>query len=273
MADGDPNVGERVGQYRLDEVLGKGGMGIVFRATRVSDGETVALKVLRQELSNGLYEQRFDRERRIAEGLRHPNLLPIVDAGEDDGRHFVAVPFVDGCSLAELLEAEGRLTVQELVPLAAEIGSGLDALHQKGIVHRDVKPANVMLAADGACALTDFGLAKSDAYTVLTRPGQLMGSIDYLAPELVTGAAATPASDIYAFGCLVFECVTGAPPFAGGSVVEATRAHLGEAPADPAELCDDVSEGFGWAVRTALAKEPQDRPATATAYARLLSAA
>jgi serine/threonine protein kinase len=273
MADDDPEIGEQLGPYRLEDVLGRGGMGTVFKATREPNGETVALKVLRRELADDVYTRRFDRERRIASGLNHPNLLPILDGGESGGRRFVAVRYVDGCSLAELLEAEGRLPIQQIVPVAAQIGAGLDALHEQGIVHRDVKPANVMLDVDGACALTDFGLARGDAYTVLTRPGQVMGTVDYLAPELIKGGAATPAGDIYAFGCLVFECVTGAPPFAGGSVVETTLAHIGEAPADPAELCDDVSESFGWAVRSALAKEPEGRPATATAYARLLAAA
>jgi serine/threonine-protein kinase len=268
----DPGVGERLGPYRLDEVIGRGGMGLVFRATRESDNETVALKVLRRELNDDVYLHRFDRERRIATGLQHPNLLPIVDAGESDGFHFVAVRYVEGCSLAELLEAEGRLPPDQVVPLSAEIGAGLDALHQAGIVHRDVKPSNVMLALDSTCALTDFGLAKGDAYTVLTRPGQVMGTVDYLAPELIKAAPATPAGDIYAFGCLVFESLTGTPPFAGGSVVETTLAHVEDAPPDPAELCDDVSESLGWAVRSALAKEPARRPATATAYARLLAA-
>ena len=270
MAGDEPGVGERLGPYLLEDVLGRGGMGIVFRAAREPDGETVALKVLRPELAGEVYEHRFDRERRIASGLEHPNLLPIVDAGESGGRRYVAVRFVDGCSLAELLETGGPLSVPELLRLAAEIGSALDALHEQGLIHRDVKPANVMLDADGTAALTDFGLAKGEAYTILTRPGQVMGTLDYLAPEVIKGEPATPASDIYAFGCVVFECLAGRPPFPGGSLVEATLAHLEGEPADPAEAREDVPAELGWAVRQALAKGPADRPRTATAYARLV---
>jgi serine/threonine protein kinase len=273
MAGEEPGVGEHLGPYRLEEVLGRGGMGIVFRAAREPDGETVALKVLRPELAGEVYEHRFDRERRIASGLEHPNLLPIVDAGESGGRRYVAVRFVDGCSLAELLETGGPLSVPELLRLAAEIGSALDALHEQGLIHRDIKPANVMLDTDGTAALTDFGLAKGEAYTILTRPGQVMGTLDYLAPEVIKGEPATPASDIYALGCVAFECLAGAPPFVGGTVVEASLAHIGEEPPDPAELRDDVHDRLSWAVRQALAKEPGDRPKTATAYAHLLRAA
>jgi serine/threonine-protein kinase len=270
MAGDEPEVGEHLGPYRLEEVIGRGGMGIVFRAAREPDGESVALKVLRRELADEVYEQRFDRERRIASGLEHPNLLPIVDAGQSGGRRYVAVRFVDGCSLAELLEAGGPLSIPELLRLAGEIGSALDALHGQGLIHRDVKPANVMLDPEGTAALTDFGLAKGEAYTILTRPGQVMGTLDYLAPEVIKGEPASPASDVYAFGCVVFECLAGAPPFAGGTVVEASLAHIGEEPADPAAARDDVPAELGWAVRKALAKDPADRPRTATAYSRLL---
>ena len=270
-ASDEPEVGDKLGPYLLVDFLGRGGMGIVFRAAREADGETVALKVLRQELAaDDVYERRFDRERRIASALEHPNLLPIVDAGESGGRRYVAVRFVDGCSLAELLEAGGPVSVPELLRLATEIGSALDALHEQGLVHRDVKPANVMLAPDGTAALTDFGLAKGDAYTVLTRPGQVMGTLDYLAPEVIKGEPASPASDVYAFGCVAFECLAGAPPFAGGTVVEASLAHIGAEPADPAEGREDAPAELGWAVRQALAKDPAERPRTATAYARLL---
>jgi serine/threonine-protein kinase len=273
MAGEEPEVGERLGPYRLEDVLGRGGMGIVFRATREPDGETVALKVLRRELAaDEVYERRFDRERRIASGLRHSNLLPIVDAGESGGRRYVAVRFVDGCSLAELLESEGPLTVPELLRVTPQIAAALDALHEQGLVHRDVKPANVMLDAGGNASLTDFGLARGEAYTILTRPGQVMGTLDYLAPELIQGAQATRASDVYALGCVAFECLVGHPPFAGGSLVEASRRHLEEEPADPATSRGDVPGELGWAVRRALAKDPADRPRTATAYARLLQA-
>jgi len=160
------------------------------------------------------------------------------------------------------------LGLEELLRLVAEIGGGLDALHRQGIVHRDLKPSNILLRADGSAALTDFGLAKGPAYTVLTRPGQVLGTLDYLAPELVRGEGATPASDIYALGCVAFECLAGRPPLADRSLFGVGAAHLEDEPPDP-----PAPPEVAWALRRALAKNPAARPPTATAYAHLLRVA
>ena len=269
MDDGEEP--QRIGSYVLGPVLGEGGTGIVYRAVRESDGTVVALKLMRAGLAaDDVYRQRFFREARVAAEVEHPHLVPIVEAGEEDGRPFLAARFVAGRTLAERIEHEGPLAVDDVLLVAAQVGAALDALHDAGLVHRDVKPGNVMLEADGTALLCDFGLAKGRAYTVLTRPGQLMGTLDYLAPELIRTGQAGPPSDVYAFGCLVYACLAGAPPFAGRNAFQVGVAHLEDEPPDPLERRPDAPASLGWAVLRALEKEPARRPNTATAYAHML---
>jgi serine/threonine protein kinase len=259
-----------LGRYRLEEVLGEGAIGVVYRAVREPDGKTIALKILKRDLSSDeTYRRRFAREARAAAEVRDKHLVPILDAGEADGRYYLASAYVPG-SLADRLESEAALSFRDVVRIAAGVAGGLDALHRVGLVHRDVKPSNIMLDATGSAALTDFGLAKGPAYTVLTKPGEVIGTVDYLAPELIKGGRATPASDIYALGCTVYECIAGAPPFADKSLFELTAAHLEEAPPDLRGRRADLPEQLAWAVMHALAKQPDGRPPTATAYAHML---
>jgi serine/threonine protein kinase len=266
-------LGHRLGPFRLKAVLGEGGMGLVYRAVREPTGEIVAIKVLKRALSRDeVYRQRFEREARAAREVEHRHLVPVLEAGEDDGVHYLAMAYVDGRSLGERIETEGQLSLTECVRIVGELASGLDALHTKGLVHRDVKPSNVMLDRHGSAALTDFGLARGEAYTVLTRPGEVMGTLDYIAPELISGGGATPASDIYALGCVAYECMTGAAPFAGRGMFEAAVAHVEEQPPDPGEKRADLPSDLTWGLLHALAKDPARRPTTARAYARMLSA-
>jgi serine/threonine-protein kinase len=272
MATGELGIGDVLGPYRIEGRLGEGGMGIVFRAVREPDGEPVALKVLRPELSHDqTFRRRFVHEARAAGEVAHKHLVPIVDAGELDGRSYLAVAFVAGRTLEARLQDPGRIPIDEVVRMVAHVGAGLDALHRGGIVHRDVKPSNVMLDEEGSARLTDFGLAKGRAYTVLTRPGMVMGTLDYLAPELLRGVEAGPASDLYALGCMSFECVVGTPPFGNRSMFDLANAHLNEAPPDAASLRPDLPAGVGFAIAQALAKEPDKRPPTGTAFANLLA--
>jgi serine/threonine-protein kinase len=267
-------AGETVGPYRLEEILGEGAVGIVFRAIREPDGETVALKLLRRALSHDqTYVRRFLHEAQAAQEVQQRHLVEVIEAGEADGRHYLATTYVAGGSLADRLDAEQRLPIDAAVRIAAEVGAGLDALHRAGLVHRDVKPSNVMLDERGRALLTDFGLAKGPAYTVLTRPGQVLGTLDYLAPELIGGAEATPASDLYALGCIVYECLVGAPPFGRRGLLEVASAHLLEEPADPTEARSNVTPALSWGVLQALAKDPKQRPPSATTYAHVLRAA
>jgi serine/threonine-protein kinase len=263
--------GARIGPYVLGDLLGEGAMGLVYRAEHTRLRRTVALKILRETLSaSDVYRKRFIREARVAAEVEHENLVPIVEAGEAEGHHYLASRYIAGRTLGERIESEGPLPVEDVLRLVGQIAAGLDALHRRGVVHRDVKPSNVMLDSEGHALLTDFGLAKGPAYTVLTKPGQVVGTVDYLAPELVRGEAASPASDVYALGCVVFACVAGAPPFAAPSPFEVTVAHLGTEPPDPCSARPDAPPDLGAAVIGALAKEPELRPRSARAYALAL---
>jgi serine/threonine-protein kinase len=243
----------QVGAYRTVAVLGEGASGVVYRAT---DGERdVAVKVLRAP------SPRFAREAKLARRIESRHVVPVLDAGDD----YLVMPLYER-TLAQVLP----LSLAETIGVAAQVARGLDALHEAKIIHRDVKPSNVLLDADGTAALADFGLARGDDSTQLTRDGQLMGTPHYLAPELIEGGPATPASDIYALGCVLYECVTGAPPFAGRRDAELGYAHLVEPPPDPRTRVPSLPADAAAALLTALEKQPERRPTTATALARML---
>jgi serine/threonine protein kinase len=257
----------------LVSVLGQGAMGIVFRARRETGGERVALKVLRDELAEDeLYRRRFEREARIASEVTHEHIVPVVDFGKASGRLYIASRYVPGVPLSARIASEGTLSLAEAIRVARHVSGALEALNARGLVHRDVKPANVMVDERGAAALTDFGLARGMADTVLTKTGAVVGTVDYLAPELIRGQRASHSSDVYALGCLLYECLTGAPPFAGRSYVDTLVAHVREEPRRLSDLRPELPEKVSWAVLKALAKEPAERPPTASAYARLLRA-
>jgi serine/threonine-protein kinase len=266
-------VGDTLGGYRLEELLGEGGMGLVFRAVRESDGEVVALKVMRFELiEDPVFGRRFEQEARAAAEVTEPHLVPVLEAGQADGRRFLASKFIDGATLDQKLD-DGTLEVAETAKYTQDVAAGLHALHEAGIVHRDLKPGNIIVTTDGTAMLTDFGLAKGRAYTVLTKPGQVMGTLDYLAPELVKGSPATPATDIYALGCTVYECIAGQPPFGDKEGIQVGLAHVAQPPPDLEQFRDDLPAGFAAAVLSALAKDPAERPQTAGEYGDRLAAA
>jgi serine/threonine protein kinase len=266
--------GDTLGPYRLDQMLGEGGMGLVFRAVRETDGQEVALKVMRFELiEDPVFGKRFEQEARAASEVRDRHLVPVLEAGQAEGRRYLAVKYVPGGTLEDRLAERGQLAVDEAARFAADVGAGLDALHRAGIVHRDLKPSNIIVDADGTGMLTDFGLAKGRAYTVLTKPGQVMGTLDYLAPELVKGEPASPATDIYALGCTFYECVVGQPPFAHKSGIQVGIAHVAEPPPPPTDRRPELSSAYSEALLSALAKDPAERPPTASDFARGLMAA
>jgi eukaryotic-like serine/threonine-protein kinase len=265
--------GQRVGDYELELPLGEGASGIVF-AARDDRGTRFALKLLRPELGgDARLRARFVREERLARDIESPHVAPILELAESQGLTYLVLPLYEGGSLAALLRARGAMYSDETAQLAAQLARGLDALHERGIVHRDVKPSNVLLAADGTAALTDFGLARMPDSTRLTLDGQVLGTPHYLAPELIEGLEATPASDLYALGCVLYECAVGEPPFAGHRVTELGFAHLAEPPPDPRERRPELSADFALALLTALEKDPSMRPTTPTALARMLHVA
>ena len=267
-----PREGDVLGAYRLEERLGEGGMGVVFRAVREDNGEVVAVKVLRDELAEDeLQVRRFEREGRAVAGIGHPHLVPVLDSGSAGGRRYLVTPYVDGVALSEILES-GPLSGGSVVRLAAGVGSALDALHRGSLLHRDVKPENILVDAAGRSHLTDFGVALGEGDTALTSTGRVVGTVDYLAPELIRGEPAAPSSDVYALGCVVHACLSGAPPFAELDFAETCVAHLNAPPPDLRPVRRDVPEALLWAAGRALAKDPAERPATGAAYARLLRA-
>jgi serine/threonine protein kinase len=262
--------GHVVGGYRLEEPLGEGAVGVVF-AARDETGHRVALKLLRSELAEDqVMVARFEREARLAHDLDTPHVVPILELGRSEDIEFLAMPFYAGGSLALRLRLLGSLSVDETVDLAAQLGRGLDALHARGVLHRDVKPSNVLLDGEGTAALSDFGLARGPDSTRLTAEGQLLGTPHYLAPELIEGREASRESDLYALGCVLYECLVGEPPFSGRGAAEIGFAHLTEPPPDPRAWRAELPEGAAQAVLSALEKEPAERPTTATALARLL---
>jgi serine/threonine-protein kinase len=264
-------AGDRLGPYVLEARLGHGATGIVYRAVREPGGRRVALKVLRQRLSSDeQFVRRFLREAAVAGAVAHRHLVPIVEAGEVGGRHYLASEYVEGGSLRERLADVGVLSLPEVARVAAGVGAALDALHEAGLVHRDVKPSNVMLTAGGRALLADFGLAKGPAHSVVTRPGELMGTPAYMAPELISGEEATPASDLYALACVLYECVTGEVPFASPSLVEMVAARLVQDPPDACRLRPGLRPSLGSVLGRGLERDPAGRPATCTALAHLV---
>ena len=258
-----------VGGYRLERRLGEGSAGLVFEALG-EDGARVALKLLRPERAGeAAARARFLREARLAQRISSRHVVPILEVGES----FFVMPYYPRGSLARRLREQRFLTLEETVRLAAELGRGLDTLHEHGILHRDVKPSNVLLAEDGAAALADFGLARASDSTQITHDGQLVGTPHYLAPELIEGAEATRASDLYALGCLLYECVAGEPPFTGSRPAEIGFAHLTESPPDPRGRRPELSEDVALALLPALEKDPRARPTSGTALARMLHVA
>ena len=239
--------------------MGRGTTGAVYRAS--SGAESVALKVLRPELAiDEMYRRRFLREVRIAQELRHPHLVEVLDAGADGGTVYMVARYVHGRSLARVLAEDGPLPMSQVVRTALGVASGLDELHRQGIVHRDVKPSNILIDGEGRAMLTDFGLARHVAETVLTSYGLVLGTLDYIAPERLDGGEATPATDIYSLGCVVYACLTGHAPFAGRSIDRVMDAHRDEEPEDPTAARCNAPPALGWAVMRALAKDPAQRP-------------
>ena len=261
--------GQVIGGYRLEELLGEGAAGLVF-AARDGEGNRVALKLLRPELADDrVMVARFEREAKLARDLG-THVVPVLELGRSDGIEYLAMPFYAGGSLALRLRVAGPLGLDDAVELAAQLGRGLDALHGKGVLHRDVKPSNVLLDGEGTAALSDFGLARSADSTRLTADGQLLGTPHYLAPELIEGSEASRQSDVYALGCVLYECLAGEPPFAGRGAAQIGYAHLTEPPPDPRARRPELPEGAAHALLAALEKEPESRPTTATALARML---
>jgi predicted Ser/Thr protein kinase len=252
----------------LVELSGEGGMGRVYRAVQPGVERVVALKVIRPELAADRgFRERFEVESRLAASIDHPAVIPVYEAGETDDVLYVAMRWVEGRDLRRLLADEGPLAPARAADLLERLAAGLDAAHAGGLIHRDIKPGNVLLEGEQAF-LSDFGLARtSSGGEETTQVGGLVGTVDYLAPELVDGGAATVASDVYALGCVLFETLTGSVPFPADGLIAKLNARVGSDPRAPSALRPELPRGFDAVLGRALARDPARRPASAAELA------
>jgi protein kinase-like protein len=251
--------------YRVEAVAGRGGMGVVYRATQLGLDRPVALKVIASGLlGDPRVRERFLRESRAAAAIEHPNVIPIHAYGEHDGQAYIAMRFVDGDDLRERVAADGPLAPVQAAAIVARVGAALDAAHDAGLVHRDVKPANILLGAHDQVYLSDFGLA-SHALTDggLTSPGGWVGTIDFIAPEQIRGEPVDGRADVYALGCVLHFALTGQVPYPRETDEARLWAHLHAAPPQPSRLTPGVPAELDEVVRHALAKRPHERPGSA----------
>jgi serine/threonine-protein kinase len=260
----DLGMGSRLLDYRLEAVLGRGGMSVVYVAEDLRLRRKVAVKVLVPELAeDDRFRERFVRESELAASIDHPNVIPIYDAGEVDGRLYIAMRYVAGTDLKTLLRRAGALEPARAVAIVAQLAAALDVAHGRGLVHRDVKPGNVLLSAEDArehVYLSDFGVAKSASFaTGLTTAGQRVGTIDYVAPEQIRGESVDGRADQYSLGCLLFECLTGEVPFRRETEVAVIYAHLRDEPPAVSDRLPELPPGIDAVLALALAKKPGDR--------------
>ncbi|MDQ2981768.1 MAG: protein kinase [Actinomycetota bacterium] len=268
-------VGELIaGRYELEELVGTGGMSSVYRAHDRLLERHVAIKVLHEQFTgDGDYVERFRREARAVAQLSHPNIVTVIDRGEQDDRQFIVFEYVDGENLKALLEREGPLPEREAIGFALQIARALGFAHGQGLVHRDVKPQNVLLNDGGQAKVTDFGIARSlDVQGGLTQTGTVMGTSDYIAPEQARGSRVDAQSDVYSLGAVLYELLTGEVPFPGDNFVAVAMQHINQPPPSVRERRPELSPCVDAAIRRAMAKEPRDRFRSMDALCAELSA-
>src|SRR4051812_27611480 len=253
------------GRYRLDERIAGGGMGDVWRGTDEVLGRTVAVKILLPALLDEPgFAERFRGEARTMATINHPGVVDIYDYGSENGTAFLIMEYIEGDALSRTLSRVGRLTPARTMALVAQAADALHAAHEKGIVHRDVKPGNLLVRPNGTLVLTDFGIARSDLVGQLTAAGSVLGTASYISPEQATGSVATPASDVYALGVVAYQCLAGRRPFEGDNPLEIAMKHVREA---PRPLPADIPPQVRAIVERALAKDPAARWPSAAALA------
>ena len=255
-------VGELIaGRYEVQELVGTGGMSSVYRAHDRLLERDVAIKVLHEQFTaDGEYVERFRREARAVAQLSHPNIVTVIDRGEQDDRQFIVFEYVDGENLKALIDREGPLSEREAIELALQVGRALGFAHEEGLVHRDVKPQNVLLNDGRQAKVTDFGIARSlDVHGGLTQTGTVMGTSDYIAPEQARGSRVDAQSDIYSLGTVLYELLSGEVPFSGDNFVAVAMQHINQPPPSVRERRPELSPCVDEVVRRAMAKEPHDR--------------
>jgi Protein kinase domain len=271
-------AGDEFAGYRIESRLGRGGMGILYLAVEPGLERRVALKLIAPEAAaDDVFARRFAEESRIAASIEHPNVVPIYAAGEEGGVPWIAMRYVAGSDLGRRIAREGRLDPAQAAALIAQIGNGLDAIHQAGLVHRDVKPANVLLSGDPGSEhayITDFGVARNVAtQSGLTQTGRFVGTLDYVAPEQISGEPIDARVDVYALGCLLFKLLTGEVPFPREGEAARLYAHLNDPPPAPSLYQPSISMALDDVVARAMSKEPGDRYPSAGDLGRAAQAA
>jgi ribosome-binding protein aMBF1 (putative translation factor) len=273
LADGDEFAG-----YRIETRLGRGGMGILYLALEPGLERRVALKLIAPEAAaDEVFARRFAEESRIAAAIEHPNVVPIYAAGEEDGVPWIAMRYVAGSDLARRLTQQGKIEPAQAVALIAQLGNGLDAIHAAGLIHRDVKPANVLLSGDPGfehAYITDFGVARNVATeSGLTQTGRFVGTLDYVAPEQISGEEVDARVDVYALGCLLYKLLTGEVPFPREGEAARLYAHLHDPPPAPSLYVPSLSMALDDVVIRAMSKSPEDRYLSAGDLGRAAQAA
>jgi serine/threonine-protein kinase len=258
------------GRYRLIESLARGGTASVWRAHDAERDCDVAIKVLRDDDVDPALRSRAEREASVLTGISHPNLVEVLDSGDDDGRPYIVMALLEGDTLTRIIRDRAPLPVDEAATLIADVADGLGAVHAKGVIHRDVKPGNIVCHQQ-VPTLVDFGIARAVDATTLTR-GLVLGTASYLAPEQAQGLALTPAADVYSLACVLYELLTGRAPFTGDSPVVVAMKHVQEDPVPPGDL-EVVPPAIDEVVLRALSKDPALRPADGAAFAAALRTA
>jgi serine/threonine protein kinase len=255
--------------YRIEQAIGRGGMGVVYRARQLALERPVAIKLIATERAQDpVFRARFERESRLAASIEHPNVIPVYEAGEDDGLLFIAMRLVEGTDLAELLEHDGALAPARTVRLIGQLAGALDAAHAHGLAHRDVKPANVLLTRDEHLYLTDFGVAKHiGAGEGVTQAGQWVGTLDYLAPEQIRGEAVGAGADIYALAGLLHRCLTGEVPYPRDNDAAKLWAQVNAPPPAPSSVRLGLPPAIDEVIARGMAKDPAMRFQRATELA------
>jgi hypothetical protein len=269
----DRRIDTEVGGYRLVEPIGEGGTSVVYRAEHVRLGRAAALKLLTPALGEADFRERFLRESRLAASLDHPSIVPVYDAGEADDVLYIAMQHIDGSDLKALLVAEGRLPVRRALRIVSQVASALDAAHARGLVHRDVKPANILVGPNDRAFLSDFGVVKELSSSGRTRTGGFVGTIDYCAPEQIEGRDVDQRADVYALACVFYECIVGTSPFRRSSDVATLNAHLHAPPPRFSKAAPDLPPALEPVLAKALAKSPLDRFGTCGELVAALRAA
>jgi serine/threonine-protein kinase len=270
-----PQPGDLIAErYELEELVGSGGMSSVFRARDLQLDRRVAVKILLERYeSDPEYLERFRREARAVARLSHPNIVTVIDRGDDDGRQYIVFEHVDGENLKELVVRSGRLPVRRALELALAVADGLAFAHEQGLVHRDVKPQNVLLSSEGEVKVTDFGIARSlHVDHGVTQTGTVLGTSEYLAPEQASGKPVSPATDEYSLGVVLWELLAGNVPFTGENFVAVALQHVNDPPPSLRAVRPDVSPRLAATVERALAKDPAQRFPSMAALARELRA-